>query len=179
MFDIRQHPEAPDLERIRDVTVDPVPLAEIRERREAGEVLLEDNLRDRDDLDVQLDMSDQPGEEVTGDVGTALYRYTQLFGSPQWPDLFAGEDISDRDDEVFKFLLRATVDQDDESYELPDEWLFTLHDWHVRLGASVATWSEDPDEAFEADTKVALTTLHIAHNLGNEAVQCEFKDIWY
>lgn len=177
-IDIRNHPDAPDLERIDDVTIEPIPREVIRDRLEDGQELVEDNLTERDDLDARLELSDDPGQEVTANVGTALYRYVQLFGTPQWPGYFAGDDISDREDTTFKYLFRATVEQDDDAYELPDEWLFTVHDWHVNVGASYAEWREDGGDVVAADN-VALTTLHVAHNLGNEPVECEYESIWF
>ncbi len=183
--DIREHPDAPDLERLADITVDPVPRAEIERRRENGATLVEDKLRERADLDIRLELNDDPGEAFDDDVGTVLYRYCQLFGSPQFPEYQAGEDISNRDDEVFKYLLRAKVEGDPD--DLPEEWLFTVYDWRVELGASIAEWREDGDGSarpttsgeFEADTDVALTTLQLVHNIGNEPVQCEYEDIWF
>lgn len=185
--DIREHPDAPDLERIQDVTVDPVPRGEIERRREEGYVLVEDKLRERADLDIRLELNDEPGEAYDDDVGTVLYRYCQLFGTPQLPEYQAGEDISDREDEVFKYLLRASVKGED--HGLPNEWLFTVYDWRVELGASIAEWQESEesgsttpttlDADFEADTDVALTTLQFVHNVGNEPVQCEYEGIWF
>lgn len=174
--DIRTHPDAPDLEQLQNLTLEPVPADEIERRRDEGQVLVEDLVNDREDLDVRAPMSDAPGEEVTGDVGLALYRLVQLFGTPQFPEYTAGEDISDRYETTFKYLFRARVEDDVE--EVPDEWLMTIRDWKVRVGVGVAEWRED-DEEFTADSKVALTSLALGHNVTNEAVRCDFEDILY
>ncbi|MFB6221635.1 MAG: hypothetical protein ABEH90_09365 [Halolamina sp.] len=178
MHDIREHPDAPDLDRITEFTVEPVPLERVRERRENGEVLVRDNLLDRDDLDVRIPLSDEPAEDETENVGVALYRLVQLFGTPNLPEYLAGSDISWREDDTFGYLFRAVTDQDEGSEELPDSWLFTVHDYHVRLGASVVEWRDEAGD-LTADTETALTSLHLAHNLANEPVQCEFKDLWF
>lgn len=179
-IDIRRHPDAPDLDALNDIIVEPVPRGEIDEHRARGDTLIEDKLREREDLDIRLELNDDPGGPVEGNIGTVLYRYTQLFGVPQFPEYHAGEDISNRSDETFKYLLRVQLDSSD---ELPDEWLVTVYDWRVELGASVAAWryapDEDDHEKFTADTATALTTLQLVHNIGNEPVECEYKNIWF
>ncbi len=176
MHDIREHPDAPDLERIQELTVEPIPIEEVRKRRENGETLVRDNLLDRDDLDVRLPLSDDPAEDETENVGVALYRLVQLFGTPNLPEYLAGADISWRDDDVFGYLFRVMADQEGE--ELPDEWLIVVHDYHVRIGASVVEW-RDGEGDLTAETKTALTSLHLAHNLANEPVRCEFEEVWF
>lgn len=174
--DVRTHPDAPDLEQLQNVVLEPVPQDEIRRRREDGEVLVEDVVNEREDLDVRAPMSETPGEEVEGDVGTALYRLIQLFGTPQFPEYMAGEDISDRHETTYRYLFRARVR--DEMPDLPDEWLMTIQDWRVEVGVAVAEWRED-DAEFDADAGVALTAMALAQRLANQPVECEFKDIWY
>lgn len=175
--DVRTHPEAPDLEQLQNLVLEPIPADEIRRRREAGEVLAEDVINDREDLDVRAPMSDAPGEEVTGDVGTALYRLVQLFGTPPFPEYVAGEDISDRYETTYKYLFRARVEDDVE--ELPDEWLMTIRDWKVEVGVGVAEWRESGDEEFTADSKVALTSMALGQNVTSQPIRCDFKEMWY
>ncbi|KTG09936.1 hypothetical protein AUR64_09955 [Haloprofundus marisrubri] len=173
--DIRDHPDAPDLETLGDITLEPVSADEIRQRLDDGDTLLEDQLRERDDIDayVELNRRTQGGEY--GDIGTALYRLVQLFGTPQLPGYEAGSDISERSDETFKYLFRVSAD----SEELPDEWLVTVHDWHVDLGVCLAGWESDGAAPAEMDTAVGLVSLALVTNVVTEPVQCEFKDIWY
>lgn len=174
--DVRSHPDAPDFERIQNLTLEPISQDEIRRRRENGEVLVEDLVNEREDLDVRAPMSDGPGEPVDGDVGTAMYRLTQLFGTPPFPEYMAGEDISDRHEVTYKYLFTAKVEDDVE--ELPDEWLMTITDWHVEIGVSVCEW-RDEDEEFTADPKIALTSMALAQNVTSEPIRCDYKDIWY
>lgn len=174
--DVRSHPDAPDLEQLQNLVLEPIPADEIASRRADDEVLLEDVINEREDLDVHAPMSDEPGEPVKGDVGTGLYRLVQLFGTPQFPEYVAGEDISDRRETTYKYLFRARVEDDVE--ELPDEWLMTIMDWKVRIGVGVAKWGDD-DEEFTADSKVALASMALAQNVTSEAIRCDFKDIWY
>lgn len=177
-MDVRNHPDAPDFEELQDIVVEPIPPAEIEARRADGEVLVEDNVREREDLNVTAPLSEQPGEEVDDDAGVVLYRFTQLFGTPQVPEYHAGEDISWRTDETFKYLLRATH-QGDPS-EIPEEWLLTVHDSHVRLGASVAEWCDtEPESSFTADAKLALTTYALVQKIALQSVQCVYEDILY
>lgn len=176
-IDIRNHPDAPSLESLQNVVVEPVPRDEIAARRDADEYLLEDNLVDREDLDVRLELSDTPGGEVSQDVGTVLYRFTQLFGTPQLPEYQAGEDISFREETVFKYLFRASTEAAGE--DLPEEWLVTVFDYRVGLGVGVATWGDDPAASFTAERPVAITSLALAHNIANEAVECVYEDVWY
>ncbi|UPV73587.1 hypothetical protein M0R89_13690 [Halorussus limi] len=174
--DVRTHPDAPDLEKLQNLVLEPIPQEEIRRRRENGEVLAEDVVNDREDLDVRAPMSDGPGEPVEGDVGTALYRLVQLFGTPTFPEYMAGEDISDRRETTYKYLFRVELDDDVE--DLPDEWLITVGDWKVEVGVGVCEWRDEKSE-FTADPQVALTSMALAQNVTTEPVQCEFKDIWY
>ncbi|WP_158057448.1 hypothetical protein [Halorussus halophilus] len=174
--DVRNHPDAPDFEQLQNVVLDPVTQEEIQRRRHDGEVLVEDVVNERDDLDVRAPVSNEPGEPIDGDVGTVLYRLVQLFGTPQFPEYMAGEDISDRHETTYKYLFRARVE--DDSDELPDEWLMTIQDWRVELGVSVAEW-RDSDESFTADSTTALTSLTLAQNVTASAVECDYEDIWY
>ncbi|WP_135851373.1 hypothetical protein [Halorussus salinus] len=174
--DVRNHPDAPDLEKLRNLVLEPVSQDEIRRRREDGEVLVEDVINEREDLDVRAPMSDEPGEPVEGDVGTALYRLVQLFGTPPFPEYVAGEDISDRHETTYKYLFRATLE--DEVEELPDEWLLTLCDWRLELGVGVCEW-RDEETDFTADATVGVTSMALAQNVTTEPVECDYKDIWY
>lgn len=175
--DLTEHPDAPDPQTLGELTIEPVPYADILRRREHGEALVEDNVRERDDLDVHVSLSRKvEGRETQQEIGDLLYRYTQLFGSPQMPEYLAGEDISWRTDTTFKYLLRVTGDVDS---DLPSQWLMTVFDWRVGLGAAVAEWFEDPPESYMADRSLALTSLVLAHNVGSEPIQCEYEGIWY
>lgn len=175
--DILDHPDAPDLETLGQVVLEPVPRAEIKRRREDGEHLVEDNLREREDIDYHMTLNRQVrGKDQPQDIGTYLYRYVQLFGTPQMPEYQAGEDVSHRTDTTFKYLLAASAPEEP---ELPDEWLMTIFDWRVDLGVGVAEWREDPDGALSADTGVALAALKLAHNVGGEPVRCEYEDTWF
>lgn len=181
--DIRNHPDAPDPELFREseVFVEPVPVDEIERKRENGLVLVEDNVRERDDLDVMAYISDDPSGSNAQSIGIGLYRLVQLFGTPQDPEYMAGEDISHRTDEVFKYLFRASLEDDARpSEEFPAEWLFTVHDSHVRLAASVAQWrDEDEDLEYTADDELALTTYALAQQLVVEPVHCVYEDVLY
>ncbi|WP_244605233.1 hypothetical protein [Halorussus halobius] len=177
-IDIRKHPDAPDPESLQDVTVEPVPPEEIADRREGGRVLVEDNVRERDDLDVIAYLSPEPDGDDAVDVGTGLYRLIQLFGTPQLSEYHAGEDISWRTDETFKYLFRARREASEDD-DLPEEWLFTVHDSHVRYAASVAEWHEDDDGTFVADDQVALTTYALAQQMALEPVMAVYEDTPY
>lgn len=175
--DITEHPDAPDLETLSELVIEPVPEEEIRRRRDAGEHLCEENLRERDDLDYHVSLNRQVrGKDHYQDIGTFLYRYVQLFGTPTFPEYRAGEDISWRDDSTFKYLFEVRAP---ENPNLPDEWLMTIFDWRVDLGVAVAEWHDDPDVSVESDDAVAFASVRLAHNIGGEPVQCEFEDTWY
>lgn len=174
--DVRSHPDAPDLEQLENVVLEPVSQDEIRRRRDDGEELVEDLVNEREDLDVRAPMSEAPGEAVEGDVGTAMYRLTQLFGTPQFPEYVAGEDISDRRETTYKYLFRARVEDDVE--ELPDEWLMTIQDWRLEVGVSICEW-RDGDDELTADPELAVTAMVLAQNVTSEPIQCDFEDIWY
>ncbi|WP_137287134.1 hypothetical protein [Halorussus salinisoli] len=176
--DIRKHPDAPDPEALRDVRVEPIPPEEIERKREDGKVLVEDNVRERDDLNVIAYLSTESDGSDAVSVGVALYRLVQLFGTPQVSDYHAGNDISDRTDETFKYLFRARREDATEDDELPEEWLFTIHDSHVRYAASVAEWRDEADE-FTADDQVALTTYAFAQQLVVEPVEAVYEDVLY
>jgi hypothetical protein len=177
--DSMEHPDAPGIEALAELVVEPVARAEIERRRDAGETLAEDPVRERGDLEeVYVNLNRQVrGHDREQDVGTYLYRYTQLFGAPQCPEYLAGEDVSWREDETFKYLL--AVDAGDlDTDDLPAEWLMTVYDWRVSLGVSVAAWREEGGE-LTAERPVALASLQLAYNVGSEPVRCEYEDGWY
>lgn len=174
MYEIREHPDTPDLEALGEFVVEPVAPDAIRDRREAGEELVEVNLLDADEVDAYVELNPDPRAPGDTDIGTALYRLVQLFGTPQFEEYVAGEDISWRDDETFKYLFEVT--REDE----PGEWLITVHDWRVRLGVSLAAWSGDLDaEAPAVDPSEAVSLLALVTNLVTEPVFCEYEEVPY
>ncbi|SIR03248.1 hypothetical protein SAMN05421858_1184 [Haladaptatus litoreus] len=175
-MDIRNYPEAPDFSELQDIVVESIPQAEIEARRADGDVLVEDNVRERDDLNVVAYISGERDASQTDNIGIPYYRLTQLFGTPQFPELQAGEDISGRTDATFKYLFRVTYKGNHD--ELPTEWLMTIHDSHVRFAASVAEW-RDEATAFTADSKLALTTYTLALQLVLEPVECVYEEMLF
>ncbi|EFW92797.1 hypothetical protein ZOD2009_08004 [Haladaptatus paucihalophilus DX253] len=173
-MDIRNHPDAPDFEDLQDLLIEPVSRSEIEARRDDGDVLVEDNVREREDLNVVAYLSGDPDAAETDNIGVPLYRLVQLFGAPQLPELQAGEDISGRTDATFKYLFRVTHKRT--PGELPTEWLMTIHDSHVRFAASVAEW-RDAETEFTADSKLALTTYALALELVLEPVECVYEGL--
>ncbi|WP_458185391.1 hypothetical protein [Haladaptatus sp. NG-WS-4] len=174
-MDIRNHPDAPNFEELQDIVIEPVPQSEIEARRADGEVLVEDNVREREDLNVVAYISGDPDASQSDNIGVPLYRLVQLFGTPQFPELQAGADISWRTDETFKYLFRVTHD---DPGELPSEWFMTIHDSHIRFAASVAEW-RDEETAFTADSKLALTTYALAQELVLEPVECVYEGLLF
>ncbi len=173
-MDIRNHPDAPDFEELQDILIEPVPQSEIETRREDGARLVEDNVRDREDLNVVAYVSGDTTATDAKNIGVPLYRLIQLFGTPQLPELQAGEDISGRRDATFKYLFRVTHKGDPD--ELPSEWLMTIHDSHVRFAASVAEWGTENTD-FVADSKLALTTYMLALQLVLDPVECVYEGV--
>jgi hypothetical protein len=178
--DVTNHPDAPGVERLTDLVVEPVPRAEIERRRADGEVLVEHGVRERDDVDaeVRLDRT-AGGRRLDQDVGTYLYRFVQLFGTPQFPEYAAGEDVSWREDETFKYLLRVDAGGADAADDLPPEWLMTVYDYRVSLGVAVAEWCDSEREATPPGAAVSLASLALARNVGGEPVACEYEGVWY
>ncbi|KZN22824.1 hypothetical protein A4G99_17095 [Haladaptatus sp. R4] len=173
-MDIRNHPDAPDFEELQDILVEPVPRSEIEARRENGALLIEDNVREREDLNVVAYVSDDSDGTNANDIGVPLFRLIQLFGTPQLPEFQAGEDISGRRDATFKYLFRVTNKGD--PVELPSEWLMTIHDSHVRFAASVAEW-RDENTDFVADPKLALASYALALQLVLDPVECVYEGV--
>ncbi len=172
-FEIRDHPDAPPVEQLQDLTLVPIPPGEIEQKRADGQTLQEVNLMDdRDDVVVHLNTTPME-EETNADIGTALYRLTQLFGTPQFPGYDAGTDVSGREDTTFKYLFEL---QTGDAEDLPDSWLVTIFDHHVRLGVGLAGWETDPTTY---DGQVGIVSVALAANITTEPVQCEFKDKWY
>lgn len=174
MYEIRDHPDAPDLSDLGEFLVEPVPPSTIRERRQAGDELVEVNLIDHEDLQVHVSLDPDPHSPGTTDIGTALYRLVQLFGTPQFDEYVAGEDVSWRDNETFKYLFEVRHEDTD------DRWLITVHDWRVRLGVSLADWESDLEgEDPDVDEKHAIALLRLVTNIVTQPVHCEHKDIPY
>lgn len=179
MLDIRDHPDAPPVEELRNFTLTPVGRETIESRLEAGEQLEEINvLEAREDVYVELE-PDPTARGPKDDIGTALYRLVQLFGTPQVPGFEAGSDVSDREDTTFKYLFRLQSTGDVEEQTLPEEWLVTVFDWHVELGVGLAAWSGDDVDPAEYGDGVALVSLALATNVVSEPIECEYEDKWY
>jgi hypothetical protein len=178
VVDIRDHPDAPSLEELREFTLVPVARDEIEARRADGEELRELNLREeRNDVYVELEPDpDGPGGSL--DIGMVLYRLVQLFGTPQVPGFEAGADVSDREDTTFEYLFRLIREGDGEG-SLPDEWLVTVFDTHVDLGVGLAGWSGDGVDPSEYGDDVALVSLALVTNVVTEPVTCAYEDKWY
>ena len=176
-FEIRDHPDAPSMEELRELTLVPIPPEEIERRVEAGERLREVNLMDeRDDVVVHLNKRPMERERTGEDIGTALYRLVQLFGTPQFPGFAAGTDVSDRDNETFKYLFELQTGPEAEA--LPDSWLVTVFDYNVRLGVGLAGWEGEADPtAYDAQT--GLVSVALVTNVVTEPVQCEFENKWF
>lgn len=170
---VADHPGAPAVDRLAELLVEPVPRAEIEAPRDDGEVLVEHGVRERDDVDVEVRLDRTAGgRRVDRDVGTYLYRFVQLFGTPKLPEYAAGEDVGWREDGTFKYLLR--VDAGGVGGDLPPEWLMTVYDYRVSLGVPVAEWCPSEREATEPDAAVSL-----ARNAGGEPVACEYEGVRY
>ncbi len=173
MFDIREHPDAPGLDELREFVVEPIPPAEIRDRRDAGEQLVEVNLLDHQAVDAYIELKGPANAEI--DIGTVLYRLVQLFGTPPFPEYQAGNDISWRTDETFKYLLEARpADGPSKAGRL-----LTVHDWHVHLGVSHAAWTTDPAADLDVDPAEAITSLALVSNIVTEPVECEYEGKWF
>ena len=194
--DIRTHPDAPNREDLGHFLVEPVPTSTIEERRAAGEKLIEYNVLEADDLDVYAELDPEPFEPGHDDIGTVLYRLVQLFGTPQFPEYRAGADISHREDTTFRYLFTVKKGASDPEAEPDDQWLITVHDWHVGLGVSLAEWREEtaseggngleaddrepePRESGTFDRDRALASLALVYYMVTDSVQCVFADRWY
>jgi len=178
-YDIREHPQAPPVEELREFTMVPGSREEILSRREEGATLEEVNLREaRDDVHIELE-PDPTDRGSYDDMGTALYRLVQLFGTPNVPGYDAGDDLSDRDDTTFKYLIRVINESDADERTLPDEWLITVYDYHVELGVGIAAWDDDATDAGEYDDAVEIVSMALATNIVTEPLQCVYKDKWF
>ena len=176
--DITDHPQAPPVSELQEFTLVPVAREEIGARRAEGATLEEVNLREsRDDVYVELD-PDPTERGRHDDIGTALYRLVQLFGTPNVPGFDAGADLSGRDDTTFKYLFRLVNGAADDDRTLPDEWLVTVYDWHTELGVGVAGWDDETDPT-TYDGAVELVSMALVTNVVSEAVECVYKDKWY
>ena len=176
--DIRDHPDAPSLEELREFTLVPVAREEIEARYADGEDLRELNLREERG-DVYVELNPNPDESgATLDIGMVLYRLVQLFGTPQVPGYEAGGDVSGREDTTFKYLFRVSRNGDGDG-SLPAEWLVTVFDSHVDLGVGLAGWSGDDVDPAEYGDDVVLVSLALATNVVTEPVTCAYEDKWY
>ncbi|GAA0194700.1 hypothetical protein [Halobaculum roseum] len=178
-YDIRDHPQSPPVEELREFTMVPISREEILSRREEGASLREVNLREARN-DVHVELEPDPTERGShDDIGTALYRLVQLFGTPNVPGYDAGDDLSDREDTTFKYLLRVINESDADERTLPDEWLITVYDYHVELGVGTAAWDDDAVDPGEYDDAVEIVSMALATNVVTEPLQCVYKDKWY
>lgn len=189
MYEISDHPEAPSRDEMEEYVVEPIPAREIRRQRDAGRTLLEENLLEHEAVDAYVELT-QPKDRGVTDVGTVLYRLVQIFGTPQFPEYQAGNDISWRENDTFKYLfevrkggpLQATpgerTDPDDDS--VPDDRrLITVFDHKVRLGIGLAEWHDDPDATVDVDPAEVVPLMAVVKNGVSEPVQCEYGDTWF
>lgn len=173
MFDIRDHPEAAEFDELGEHLVEPVPWATIRDHRVDGLSLREINLLEHVEVDAYVELE---GPAHSGmDIGTVLYRLVELFGAPPFPEYQAGNDISWRTNETFKYLLPIRQDGVSEG----SGHLLTVHDWQARLGVSLTAWDRDPMTTVDDFVEAAITSLAIAHNVVTEPVRCEYEEVWF
>ena len=178
------HPDGPTEEEMGEYVIDAIDPDKIQKKREDGLTLVEENLLEHEDVDAFINLND-PGKTGMVDVGTVLYRLIQIFGTPQMPEYQAGNDISWRTDETFKYLLRVRkgVDQEaiaegkDEDLEADGEWLVTVFDHRVRLGVGLAKWDEDPDATVEVVPEEVIPIMAIIKHGVEDPVECVFKEI--
>ncbi|MFC7098534.1 hypothetical protein [Halobaculum marinum] len=176
--DIRDHPQAPPAEELQGFTLIPVSREEIASRQADGETLAEADLTaERDDVYVELD-PDPTDRGTHDDIGTALYRLVQLFGTPNVPGFDAGGDLSDREHTTFKYLFRLVNDADEGDRTLPDEWLVTAFDKKARLGVGLADWDGEVDPE-HVDGAVGLVSLALVTNVVSEPIETSVEDNWY
>jgi len=178
-YDIREHPQAPPVEELREFTMVPISREEILSRADEGIAFEEVNLREaRDDVNIELE-PDPTDRGSFDDIGTALYRLVQLFGTPNVPGYDAGDDLSSREDTTFKYLLRVINESDPDERTLPDEWLITVYDYHVQLGIGIAAWDDDAVDPGAYDDAVEIVSMALATNIVTEPLQCVYKDKWF
>lgn len=192
MYEINEHPDAPEQDELAEYVVEPVPPREIRRQRDGGSTLVEENLLEHDAVDAYVEMT-QPEDRSMTDVGTVLYRLVQIFGTPQFPEYQAGNDISWRDNDTFKYLLRiresgeevvpgegsSAVDDESGDDESDGSWLVTVFDHKVRLGIGLAEWHDDPDATLDVDPTEAVPLMAVVKNGVSDPVQCEYGDKWF
>ncbi|PSP75706.1 hypothetical protein BRC81_15085 [Halobacteriales archaeon QS_1_68_20] len=181
MYEVMDHPEAPAPEEMGEYLVEPVAPEEIREKRESGLTLVEANLLQHDDVDAYVELSEPTDRDIV-DVGTVLYRLVQIFGTPQLPEYQAGNDISWRTDDTFKYLLRVRREPEEvvlgeEASADGEEWLVTVFDHRVRLGVGLAAWSEDPDATVSVDPAEAIPLMAVIRHGVVDPVECEYENL--
>lgn len=119
--------DPPTAEWLGQVTAAPVAPDAVRERLADARL-------------VTADIPSHLGDRAAGrvDPNVALYRLTQLFGTPNVPGREAGADQPERYRTTWQYLFRVT-----EAEEAGREWLLSVYDYETELSAGVARFERD------------------------------------
>ena len=170
-----------ELEWFERFTLRPVPPDVIRERLAEGVVL------ETMDIPEYLARSLQ----VDADTGLALYRLTQLFGTPNVPGLEAGADQPDRFRTTWMYLFE--VDFEGTEDEPSREFYLAVYDWKTEISTGLSgfpTPDRSPErsvrepagatvESVEVpDDEFLVGIVQLVLNMVEEPVPATFKELW-
>jgi hypothetical protein len=156
----------------------PVDPATIDERFDDGHVL----------RTVDLPQSLSRGLAVEPSTGMAIYRLTQLFGTPNVDVWTAGSEMSERDVSTWQYLFDVVF--------TPEEgekrgFLLSIYDYKTDVSVGLSTWDESGgDRAVSAPAATAPSGLDVPDeefreglvqltlNVLEEPVPATYEDLW-
>lgn len=156
----------------------PVDPAAIDERFEDGDVL----------RTVDLPMSLNRGLVVEPGTGMALYRLTQLFGTPNVDVWAAGSEMGERDVSTWQYLFEVVFSAEDGEDR---EFLLSIYDHKTDVSVGLSTWDGSGDDrVVPAPTESAPPGLELPDeefreglvqltlNVLEEPVPATYEDLW-
>jgi hypothetical protein len=156
----------------------PVDPATVNKRVEEGEVLRTVDLPTA----LQRKLIVEPG------TGMALYRLTQLFGTPNVDVWTAGSDMPDREVTTWQYLFDVTFTSADGEDR---QFLLSVYDYKTDVSVGLSTWDESGGDApVAAPTDEASAGLDLPEesfceglvqltlNMLEEPVPATYEDLW-
>lgn len=156
----------------------PVDPSTIEDRVDGGQVL----------RTVDLPQSLNRGLVVEPSTGMAMYRLTQLFGTPNIDVWAAGSEMAERDVSTWQYLFDVVFSAEDGEEQ---QLLLSIYDYKTDVSVGLSRWDEsDGDRPVPAPTESAPTELELpdaefreglvqlALNVLEEPVPATHEDLW-
>lgn len=137
---------------------------------------------------VDLPQSLNRGLAVDPSTGMAMYRLTQLFGTPNVDVWTAGSEMAERDVSTWQYLFEVVFSSEEGEDE---EFLLSIYDYKTDVSVGLSTWDESggerpvpaptgaAPEGFELpDEEFREGLVQLTLNVLEEPVPATHEDLW-